>query len=950
MESTINIHQSMKLRKSCFLLIGIFCLVASSAHAQERDSLRIGLSIRDEVTNARIVGAKAYILRSDSTLINSSKSNSSSYAYISIIRNKALKSCIVKVTYPNYVTKYENISLKYTSKKDTYYIPLIYIKRQYSFTDQLLNEVSVTATKVKMYYRGDTLVYNADAFNVANGSMLDALIRQMPGTELTKQGEIFVNGRKVDNLLLNGKDFFRGKNQLMLENLPYYTVQQIKVYEQTTDKAMALQDKYAKKDFVMDVNLKKEYTTGYMANVEIGAGTEDGYLMRLFGLRFTDTSRLAIIGGANNLNMHDYSVRGDVDDRDSREGRTYSNLLTAEMRTEKKNSKNVMTVALSRKKTEQGTDEFQESLHDASSTFSTSQNASTNRNLGVSLNNQYTLKLPFWMQATTDLRFNSKKDDANTLYYESGTDTRQQGMAVLDSLFGMGVALNTPSMISARKRWTNANIKDYSASQDLSISKNLFNTDIIDFNANVDYTKSYNEMDRFNRYLTWGSGVSQTDITEAIDHPNTHFGAKADLAFKNTRLLYDTELRYYAGYSFMRDKERESITDDSTLVVDAENSFDKRMTENKYSMGFDYNYDHWIRPKHINTKLKIKLPFSFILRQTSYSRYTVDTCLKQKPVFFEPSVDFNYYKERSNGMEDWGIFVNTSLQRELPEATQLITLPLTSDRTNIYQGNAHLKSPTLWKTKVNWTYHIKGGDWDYLRQEVIFNQYFNRIISTYRYDNGVYIHTADNINGTWDLNFNTYFRHGLKYKEKDYRYWWKVLSSFRRMKNFIADGATGEPQQVDNNELHVEIPFGLSGPITKNITAEWELLADWRKSLNDNSYSTDHEVWQLGTNLSLTAKLLWGIDLESEWNVTKRYGYLENDLNKLTCEWNMVLSKSVFKNKINLKLKAVDILNQYKSVAYTVNEYGTLETHALSLPSYVLFSMTYQLNLQPKKR
>ena len=60
-----------------------------------------------------------------------------------------------------------------------------------------------------MFYRGDTLVYNADAFNVADGSMLDALIKQMPGTELKKNGEIFVNGKKIDNLLLNGKDFFR---------------------------------------------------------------------------------------------------------------------------------------------------------------------------------------------------------------------------------------------------------------------------------------------------------------------------------------------------------------------------------------------------------------------------------------------------------------------------------------------------------------------------------------------------------------------------------------------------------------------------------------------------------------------------------------------------------------------------------------------------------------------
>lgn len=29
-----------------------------------------------------------------------------------------------------------------------------------------LNEATVTATKIKMYYKGDTLVYNADAFNV----------------------------------------------------------------------------------------------------------------------------------------------------------------------------------------------------------------------------------------------------------------------------------------------------------------------------------------------------------------------------------------------------------------------------------------------------------------------------------------------------------------------------------------------------------------------------------------------------------------------------------------------------------------------------------------------------------------------------------------------------------------------------------------------------------------
>ena len=55
-----------------------------------------------------------------------------------------------------------------------------------------LKEVSVTATKVKMFYKGDTLVYNADAFQLPDGSMLDDLVRQLPGVTLKEGGEIYV--------------------------------------------------------------------------------------------------------------------------------------------------------------------------------------------------------------------------------------------------------------------------------------------------------------------------------------------------------------------------------------------------------------------------------------------------------------------------------------------------------------------------------------------------------------------------------------------------------------------------------------------------------------------------------------------------------------------------------------------------------------------------------------
>ena len=60
-----------------------------------------------------------------------------------------------------------------------------------------LKGVEVKATKIKFYHKGDTLVYNADAFQLSQGSMLDGLIRQMPGVELKDDGRIYVNGKYV---------------------------------------------------------------------------------------------------------------------------------------------------------------------------------------------------------------------------------------------------------------------------------------------------------------------------------------------------------------------------------------------------------------------------------------------------------------------------------------------------------------------------------------------------------------------------------------------------------------------------------------------------------------------------------------------------------------------------------------------------------------------------------
>ncbi len=286
------------------LLTIMLCGIFLSLLAQEKKVPTVPVFgyVADSFTKTPASGTTVYLMTADSVVTDSMNTfdmNEGSLYCFHLQRKRARY--FLKFVNKAYEEKIVPFTLK-PGRNRQVDLPLVFIKRKQTLRQRTLGEATVTATKIKMFHRGDTVVYNADAFNVADGSMLDELIKQMPGVELKRTGEIFVNGKKIDYMLLNGKDFYRGNNKIMLENLPYYMVQDIKVYNKTTLRSIYTGEENAKKDFVMDVNMKRQYREGYIANAEVGVGTEDAYLARLFGLRFTDHSRLSLIGNLNNLN------------------------------------------------------------------------------------------------------------------------------------------------------------------------------------------------------------------------------------------------------------------------------------------------------------------------------------------------------------------------------------------------------------------------------------------------------------------------------------------------------------------------------------------------------------------------------------------------------------------------------------------------------------------------
>ncbi|HRF86959.1 MAG TPA: hypothetical protein PLN34_10510, partial [Alloprevotella sp.] len=206
---------------------------------------------------------------------------------------------ILRFSKEGYEEKTVTVPVKAGRREDGIWAGTILLKKAYQ-----LKEAVVKASKVMMVVKNDTLVYNADAFQLSEGSMLDALVKQLPGVEIEDGGRITVNGEFVSSLLVNGEDFFKGDPRIALENLPAYMVDKVKVYEKEAPDAYLRSRPKQKGEnpLVMDVNLKRQYATGWVANAEGGYGTHDRFMGKVFGLRFTDQSRLALFGNLNNVN------------------------------------------------------------------------------------------------------------------------------------------------------------------------------------------------------------------------------------------------------------------------------------------------------------------------------------------------------------------------------------------------------------------------------------------------------------------------------------------------------------------------------------------------------------------------------------------------------------------------------------------------------------------------
>ena len=173
-----------------------------------------------------------------------------------------------------------------------------------------LNEAVVTANLPKMVIKDDTIIYNADAFRVPEGSVIEALVEALPGAKIDDNGSISINGKNVRRFKMDGRDFMTGNNDAVMKNLPSYVIDKVKAYDEKSDLSKLTGIDDGNEDFVLEFVTKRSARRGLQMNPDVGYGTDDRYGLRLTAMKPFGDVRYTFMGNANNVNDRNFTGRG----------------------------------------------------------------------------------------------------------------------------------------------------------------------------------------------------------------------------------------------------------------------------------------------------------------------------------------------------------------------------------------------------------------------------------------------------------------------------------------------------------------------------------------------------------------------------------------------------------------------------------------------------------------
>ncbi|AWI24581.1 outer membrane beta-barrel protein [Flavobacterium pallidum] len=282
----------MKRLLFCLSLM-LFCFIS---HAQ---NITIRGRILEKSTNLPMESATVYLTTvKDSTIIDYTISDKT--GHFSLTTKKIKQPAFLKVSFIGF-TDYTQQLDELLADKDFGDMAIEELPRS-------LSEVVVKSQAPPVRIKKDTLEFNASSFKVSPDANVESLLKQLPGVEIDANGKITVNGKEVNNILVNGKPFFGKDGKVATENLPAEIIDKVQVTDTKTKEEELSGQAASTDEKTINLTIQKDKNKGLFGKFSAGKGSDDRYESSGLINYFKDEQKFSFLGSSNNINSIGFSM------------------------------------------------------------------------------------------------------------------------------------------------------------------------------------------------------------------------------------------------------------------------------------------------------------------------------------------------------------------------------------------------------------------------------------------------------------------------------------------------------------------------------------------------------------------------------------------------------------------------------------------------------------------
>ena len=837
----------------------------------------------------------------------------------------------------------------------------------------MLKGATVTGQASKVTLKEDTFVYNASAYRTPEGSVIEELVRKLPGAQVDDAGKVTINGKEVKKILIDGKEFMTGDTKTAMKNLPTSIVERVRAYDQKSDLARVSGIDDGEEETVLDFGIKRGMNKGYMVNADLAAGTRHRYSGRIFAGMQSSDLKIFVPLSANNVNDMGFPGGGGGRFGGGRQGLTATKMAGFNLNYEKKDR---LKFDASIRWNHNDGDAV---VRTSSENFMTGSSSTFKNSLRSNLSRSNSWDARFRLEWTPDsltnimmrpqFNYNSSDGLSEGISLTMDADPYRWVKDPLDDS-ALGTLVDEDVLINRDR----SNSITYSDSKSmggwLQLNRRLNNSGrnvTLRFSGNVgdgmdksfsnslvEYFQLLNQhgedsTHQTNRYAVtptknWNYGIRATYSEPIFRQTYLQFSYQYQYSYrKSDRATYDFSDIYTQKYiDFFGIEPQYRGWDDYLRQVGYPYDSYKDDKLSRFSEYRNYNHTAEIMLRIVRKAYNLNVGFQVLPQRSHFTQdyQGVHTDTVRTVTNFAPTADFRWKISKVSQLR-FTYRANSSQ----PSMSDLLDITDDSDPLNIRKGNPGLKPSFTQNFRLFYNNYIQNHQRS-IMAHVNFSTTRNSISNmvTYNEQSGGSTIRPENINGNWNtfgmFMFNTAIDSAGYFNVN-------TFTTLRYNNNVGYVSVSRNEDSQKSTTRTTTIGERLAGSY-RNDWLEVELNGSLeymhaRSELQSNN-NLDTWTFSYGGSLQLTAP--WGTQLSTSMNMNSRRGYNDASMNTNELIWNAQVSQSFLRgNALTLSLQMYDILHQQSTFSRTVDAMRRSDTEYNAITNYAMLHVIYRLNI-----